>query len=168
MHTFELCYKPVYMSWRRSLRAQAAHVAQAGGVAVVVGNDDGGVERLEVQHQHTAAVEARLGLHDQRDALRRPLLGALLHAGCHRNVVQRLGQAQHHRLHPVLEGEEPQATNHSQPRALKRPSCDTLIGLHCKRLTRLLPGSAASRSSKQSTGRPAFCPLTPNICISFS
>ena len=95
-----------------SLRAQAAHVAQAGGVAVVVGDDDGGVERLEVQHQHTAAVEARLGLHDQRDALGGSLLGALLHAGRHRDVVQRLGQTQHHGLHPVLEGEEPAVTNH--------------------------------------------------------
>lgn len=68
-------------------------MAQASGVAVVVGDDDGGVERLEVQNHHRIAVEARLGLHHQRDALQRSLLRSLLDAGGHRDVVERLGHA---------------------------------------------------------------------------
>lgn len=84
------------------LRSQAVHVAEAGGVAVVVGDDDGRVERLEVQHNHRVAVEARLRLHHQRKALRRPLLGPLLDAGRHGDVVQRLGHAEHHGLDAVL------------------------------------------------------------------
>jgi len=81
-------------------------MAQAGGVAVVVCDDDGGIERLEVQHYDRVAVEARLGLHHQRNALRRPLLGALLDSGRHGDVVQRLGQAKHHGLNAVLEGQD--------------------------------------------------------------
>lgn len=84
------------------LRSQTVHVAEAGGVAVVVGDDDGRVERLEVQHDHRVAVEARLGLHHQRNALRRPLLGPLLDAGRHGDVVQRLGHTEHHGLDTVL------------------------------------------------------------------
>ncbi len=74
-----------------SLRSLAVHVAEAGGEAVVVRDDDGGIERLKVQHNHGVTVEARLRLHHQRNALRRPLLGPLLDAGCHWDVVQRLG-----------------------------------------------------------------------------
>lgn len=85
-----------------SLRSQAVDVAQAGGEAVVVCDDDRGVERLEVQYHYRVAVEARLGLHHQGDALRRPLLGALLDAGRHRDVVLRLGQTKHHGLNTVL------------------------------------------------------------------
>lgn len=46
------------------LRSQAVHMAEAGGEAVVVRDDDGGVERLEVEHNHRVAVEAGLRFHD--------------------------------------------------------------------------------------------------------
>lgn len=88
------------------LRSQALHVAQTGGVAVVVRNDDGWVEWLEVQHDHWVTVEARFGLHHQWNALRRPLLGSLLDARRQGDVVQRLGQAKHHWLNAVLGGQE--------------------------------------------------------------
>lgn len=83
--TLEVCGPVV------SLRSLAVHVAEARGKAVVVRDDNGGIKRLEVQHDHRVAVEARLRLHHQWNALRRPLLGSLLDAGCHRDVVQRLG-----------------------------------------------------------------------------
>lgn len=89
--------------WRCS-RSEAVGVAEAGGVAVVVGDDDRRVERLEVQHQHRVAIETRLRLQDQRDTLRRPLLGSLRHTRAHRYKVQRLSNAQHHRLNTVLRG----------------------------------------------------------------
>lgn len=85
-----------------SLRSQAVDVAEAGGEAVVVRDDDGGVERLEVQYDYRVAVEARLGLHYQWDALRCPLPRSLLDTGCHRDVVLRLGQTEHHGLNTVL------------------------------------------------------------------
>lgn len=87
-----------------SLRAQALHVAQAGGVAVVVGDDDGGVQRLKIQNYHRVAVETGFWLHDQGNALGGPLLGPLLHAGGHCNVVEGLDDSEHHGLHPVLGG----------------------------------------------------------------
>lgn len=90
----------------QSLRSQAVHVAEAGGEAVVVGDDDGRVQGLEVQNHQRVAVEAGLGLHHQRDALRRPLLGSLLHAGGHRDVVEGLGHTEHHGLNTVLQEEE--------------------------------------------------------------
>lgn len=79
-------------------------MAEACGEAVVVCDDDGGVQRLEVQHHHRVAVESGLGLHHQGNALRRPLLGSLLHAGRHRDVVQGLGHTEHHGLNTVLRG----------------------------------------------------------------
>lgn len=84
------------------LHSQAVHVAKTGGEAVVVCDDDGGIQRLEVQHDHRVTVEARLGFHHQGKALRSPLLRSLLDAGCHWDVVQRLGHTQHHGLHTVL------------------------------------------------------------------
>lgn len=90
----------------KSLRSQALLVTEAGREAVVVCNDDGRIERLEVQDQHRVAVKARLWLHDQGDALRRPLLGSLLYAGRHRDVVQRFGHTEHHGLNAILNGKE--------------------------------------------------------------
>lgn len=81
-------------------------MTQAGGEAVVVGDDNGGVEGLEVQHHHRVAVEARLRLHDQRKAQRRSLLGPLPSAGRNRDVVHGLRDPQHHGLHAVLQGGE--------------------------------------------------------------
>lgn len=77
-------------------------MAEAGGEAIVVRDDDGGVERLEVQYHHRVAVEAGLGLHHQWDALWRPLLSSLLHTGCHGYVVLRLSQTEHHGLNSIL------------------------------------------------------------------
>lgn len=74
-----------------SLRSLAVHMAEAGGVAVVVRDDDGGIEGLEVQYNNRVTVEAGLRLHHQRKALWRPLLGPLLDAGRHRDVIQWLG-----------------------------------------------------------------------------
>lgn len=70
-----------------SLRSQVVHMAKAGGETVVVCDDNGRVERLEVQHNHRVAVKTGLGLHHQRDALWSPLLGTLLYAGRHWDVV---------------------------------------------------------------------------------
>ena len=44
---------------------QVFHSPQTCGVTVVVGNDDGRVERLEVQHQYRVGVESRLRLQNQ-------------------------------------------------------------------------------------------------------
>ena len=57
------------------------YLAEARGVAIIVGNHDGGIERLEVQHQHGAGVQPRHGLQDQGQALGGPLLLHLLAAG---------------------------------------------------------------------------------------
>lgn len=88
------------------LRSKAVDVPEAGGVTVVVCDHDGGIKWLEVQYDQRVAVEARLGLHDQREALRRPLLGSLLDAGRHGDVVQRFGHPQHHGLDAVLWDQE--------------------------------------------------------------
>lgn len=53
-------------------------LAKAGGVAQVVGNHNGGVEALEVQHEHGVVVEAALRLHHQRHRLHRWLAAHLL------------------------------------------------------------------------------------------
>jgi len=76
--------------------------SKTGREAVVVCNHDGRIQRLEVQHDHGVAVEPRLRLQGQGDALGGPHSCPLVHAGRHGDVVHGLGHAQHHRLHTIL------------------------------------------------------------------
>ncbi len=80
--------------------------SEAGRVAVVVGHHDGGVERLEIEHDDRTAVEARAGLEYERHALRRALPGPLMDVGTEGDVVATATVTQHHGLDLELRAAE--------------------------------------------------------------
>ena len=72
------------------LPAEVLDAAEASGKAVVVGNDDAGIQTLEVQNDDGVGVETRLGLHDQSNILRSSHMSPLLDTRRQRHNILRL------------------------------------------------------------------------------
>jgi len=71
-------YNCILVIIRYSL-AYVFYSSQAGGEAIIVSYDHTRIQALEIEYDQRIGVKLRLGLHDQRQTLRRSHFGSLMY-----------------------------------------------------------------------------------------
>lgn len=86
----------------RNSPAELFHASETCGKAVIVSNNHGWIQALEIKDDYGIGIEHGLRLHDQRQTCGSTHVRSLLDAGRTGHIVKRLRQAKHHGFHPEL------------------------------------------------------------------